>query len=108
MLLDGAEATAKRIMERYIMNKDDVAPEIGTSEEVLSSKYQTMILKESKNGKVLLVYTSEGRTSLIIETIIFEWDNGEPSIQCSSVGFDEPTANCFTNALCDTVPYLRK
>ena len=40
------------------MNKDDVAPEIGTSEEVLSSKYQTMILKESKNGKVLLVYTS--------------------------------------------------
>jgi hypothetical protein len=70
--------------------------------------YKTMILKKSQNGKIILIYTDKSRTSLIVETIVIEWDNGEPSIQSSSISFDAPTANRFTDMLCDIVPSLRK
>jgi hypothetical protein len=67
-----------------------------------------MVLKKSQNGKVILVYTNESCTSLIVETITIEWDNGEPIAQSSSTSFDESTANRFTDLLCDIVPSLRK
>jgi hypothetical protein len=89
------------------MVKDDVVPNKETAEGA-GLTYKTMILTKSQNGKVILIYTDKSRTSLIVETIVIEWDNGEPSIQSSSISFDEPTANRFTDMLCDIVPSLRK
>jgi hypothetical protein len=89
------------------MNKDDALPKDETPQDV-SQKYETLVLRRSQNGKIILIYADESRNLLTVETIIFEWNNGEPLIHCSGIDFDRPTANKFTDALCDTLPYLKK
>jgi hypothetical protein len=61
------------------MDKDDVVPNKETPVGAFPT-YKAMILKKAQNGKIMLIHTDKTRTSLIVETIVIEWDNGEPLI----------------------------
>lgn len=89
------------------MSKEDGLPKKEVSQET-SSIYETIILRNKKNGEVILIYTDEACTQLIVETILFEWNNGEPSMSSSIVRFNQHTANIFTDMLIDTLPCLKK